>query len=88
MKHILCRVLDHAWQPDGAEFYCVYHCERCGYRGNGDEYGIRGRIKVRLYWWRYELGLWWQSVREWWKCSECGGRFGRHNYDEFDHLPF
>lgn len=83
----LCKFLGHAWNPDGAEFYSVFHCERCGYEGNGDEQGVRERIAVRLYWWRYNFGLWAKSWREWWKCSDCGGRFGRHD-DAFDHLPF
>ncbi|HEY0684690.1 MAG TPA: hypothetical protein VGD45_20305 [Steroidobacter sp.] len=87
-RNLLCKILGHAWQPDGAKFYCVYDCERCGHHGTGHEWDLREWIALRLYWWRYEAGLRWSCLREWWKCSECGGRFGKHNYDEFDHIPF
>lgn len=45
---ILCKIVGHAWNPDGAEFYCVYDCERCGHRGQGDEWNLRERIALRL----------------------------------------
>ena len=28
----------------------------------------------------------WISGKYWWRCSECGGRFGRH--DDSPHIPF
>lgn len=86
LMSILCKILGHAWHPDAAEFYSVYDCQRCDHHGY--QCSFRERIVLRLYFWRYEAGLRWSCWREWWKCSECGGRFGKHNYDEFDHLPF
>lgn len=87
-QNLICKILGHAWQPDGAKFYCIYDCERCGHHGDGYEWDLRGWIYVRLWWLGYHLrerlSLW----REWWRCSECGGRFGRHDYDKFDHIPF
>lgn len=83
--NIWCRIAGHRYNPEGAEYYCVYDCERCGHHGY--EYGWREQIEGKL--WR--LNRWGESYRWgfWWafKCSECGKRFGRHN-DEFDHLPF
>lgn len=84
--HLRCRIFGHAYDPIGAEFYSVYRCERCG-QSDGYQCGPREWIRVKIWlfkdWLRGERRGW----SEWWKCTECGGRFGRHD-DRFDHIPF
>lgn len=87
MKNWRCKILGHHWNPEGAEYYCVYDCMRCGH--SGYESGS-WRERASHQWWR--IGQRVQPVirrmRNWLKCSECGGRFGRCDYENFDHLPF
>jgi len=82
---LLCRIWGHRYDPVGAEYYSVYHCVRCGHEDY--QRGLREWIEGKI--WR--LGDWLKRERmgwsEWWKCTECGGRFGKHD-DKFDHLPF
>jgi hypothetical protein len=64
----------------------VWSCDRCGdvYE---DECGVREWVKVR--WWlaRQWLEREYTGWREWWRCGECGCRFGKHD-DSYDHIPF
>lgn len=36
--------------------------------------------------WRDRLRGWLKSKKDWWKCPDCGLRFGKH--DDSDHIPF
>jgi len=36
--------------------------------------------------WRERLRYWLKSKKDWWRCPECGQRYGKHN-DE-PHIPF
>lgn len=55
-------------------------CERCefeiGYHEAMTHEGMRWKLRKA-----------WRRFREWWQCSECGGRFGRHDLDT-EHFPF
>lgn len=82
--NILCRLFGHRYDPIGAEFYCVYHCERCGhddYQRSAMEW-LHGKLWRLSEWIKGEAMGW----REWWRCSECGGRYGRH--DDSPHIQF
>lgn len=87
MKRFICKWWGHSWDPEGAEFYCVYYCTRCEHQGHGDEWDLRGRVKLWIYWRVDAIKRRWYSFLYWLKCSECGERFGKHN-DAFDHIPF
>jgi DNA-directed RNA polymerase subunit RPC12/RpoP len=86
MSISVCKILGHRWHPEGAEYYCVYDCMRCGHSGYEDN---SWREWVNHWCWR--IGRWFRehtwSARKWWRCSECGWRFGRHD-DANDHIPF
>lgn len=83
LSKLLCRLFWHRYDPIAAEYYHIYHCDRCG----GDhqfEPGLLPRMA-----WRACLRLqdaWW-SFRHWWRCVDCGRYCGRHD-DSVDHLPF
>lgn len=72
---------------EAAEFYCIYDCMRCMHHGHGNEWSLRERVKLWMYWRVDAIKHWWFYFMCWFKCSECGERFGKHN-DAFDHLPF
>lgn len=82
----LCRLFGHHWNPEGAHYYCVYHCERCGHEGYEDG-SWRERIGVRVWVIQQAIGQWIRSWRYWLRCDDCGRWFGRHD-DSQDHLPF
>ena len=42
--------------------------------------GMRGYLRDR---WECRQ----RRIREWWRCPDCGSRFGRHD-ESVDHLPF
>lgn len=80
-----CRIFGHAYDPTGAEFYSVYRCDCCGH--NGCEYSWLEWIKWKIWIFNRWRSMEWLGITEWWRCTECGGRFGRHDHS-FDHLPF
>jgi len=80
----LCRLFGHRYHPEAAEYYSIYDCRRCGCQ----EYENIGWLPRMA--WKFEL--WKQDtvkgIKTWWgPCSDCGGRFGRHD-DSKDHIPF
>lgn len=85
MKAILCRVFGHLWNPDAAEYYRQYYCDRCGHEENFND----GPSLVHRLTWRWRL--WFRDQRHawsrWWVCSDCGWHCGRHD-ESVDHLPF
>ena len=81
-----CRIWGHSWDPEGAEYYCVYHCVRCLHEGYTDG-SIRERISLRLWIWRNRLRDWVRPVRRWIRCEYCHLWFGRHD-ERDDHIPF
>ncbi len=83
---ILCRLVGHKYDPIGAEIYQYYYCERCGHNGMHDGPSVLERIKTRWWVWKNEWRECWHRWRRWWKCCDCGGRFGRHDYDRC--IPF
>ena len=82
MRRIWCRIFGHKWDPDAAEFYRVYWCERCGTEeyehSTGEMISWRIRMWVRDTWW---------SWRKWWRCRDCGRHCGRHT-KECEDVPF
>jgi rubredoxin len=83
---VKCRIWGHDLDEEAAYYYAVYSCRRCG-NVYDDDKGLREWIK--LGWWlaaRWIADRWW-SWQLWWRCTECGGRFGRHD-DSYDHIPF
>lgn len=84
MKRLLCMLLGHKFDPWGAAYYGDYHCERCG--ADAYQAAIGERIIYRLRLWTESK---WVAWRRWWKCSDCGWYFGRHDPDQEDrHVPF
>lgn len=84
---MICKWWGHDLNEEAAYYYNVYDCRRCGLVYDDDR-GAREWIKIG--WWRaseWVRGRWY-SLRFWWRCDECGGRLGRHDYERFDHLPF
>ena len=85
-NHLLCRIWGHAWNPDGAEYYWVYHCERCGH--NGYTAGSwRERLSVKVWIYRRRAADATKTWRQWLRCPDCNRFFGRHD-ERFDHSPF
>lgn len=88
MKRFFCWLWGHKFHPDAAMYYNLFDCERCGFccegcptRWEEASYRIRG-------WWDDQCRYWaWKRWREWWKCSDCGWRCGRHDPNT-DHVPF
>lgn len=82
----ICKWWGHDLNEEAAYYYAVYECRRCG-KVYDDDYGLREWLKLAWWrsvdWWRSYYGSW---IR-WWRCFECGGRFGKHD-DSHDHLPF
>ena len=83
---LLCRLWGHAWNPEGAQYYCVYHCERCGHDGYTDG-SWREQLSVKAWIFRRWFVDQMRGYRQWVHCEECHLWFGRHD-DSFDHLPF
>lgn len=81
----LCRHWGHAWDPDGARYYCVYHCTRCGYEGY--ESTRAERVAVRWITLKGHVRDWLRYYRPWRRCADCGRRWGRHD-EAADHIPF
>lgn len=85
MKRLICRLIGHDFEPEAAHYYGLYSCRRCGYEDRDGRppswlevvrYRLRGWIRDRRH-----------DFRKWWKCSDCGRHFGRHD-ETVDHLPF
>lgn len=83
LTDLLCKVFGHKCDQIHAEYYGFFHCDRCGKEFEDDPCLIE-RIKRKTSIWFDERT---RPLRRWFRCSECGWRFGRHN-PENDHLPF
>lgn len=82
-KKMLCKILGHKFDPAAAEYYYLFHCERCGQEVEGsvslfEQISWRIRMRFRGYL---------RPHISWLKCDQCGWHFGRHD-PENDHLPF
>lgn len=55
----------------------LWYCRRCGIGIDYDE-----AVKTP---WRTRLLDWLKARKDWWKCPECGLRFGKHN--DVPHIP-
>ena len=81
-RHWKCSVFGHRYHDTAAYYYSIYDCERC--TGKDESPGRLPLLlaRIRLCWgdtkWR---------IGNWWKCSECGYHFGRHD-DNNEHIPF
>lgn len=73
--------LDCAWRGhrDVCNDLQGWVCLDCGRQMSYDE-AVKRPIRTKLR-------DWWQLKKDWWKCSECGGRFGKHD-DKVSHIPF
>lgn len=78
MKRLSCWLNGHNMDPYECR-YCTT-CDREIPVSNFNGCGIRGRLRT---WWFMKR----QRIRAWWKCEDCGKRFGRHD-DTIDHIPF
>jgi hypothetical protein len=83
---LMCRVWGHKLNGEASHYYCLDYCDRCHCEVTGRT-GLREWLKVRL--WLAQQWLAWQAkrFRYWWKCSDCGHHFGKHD-EAADHLPF
>lgn len=85
-RNALCRWWGHHMDEIAAHYYAHYECLRCG-KCYDQDYGIREKLYIRIY----LLRTWLHDQRKawayWWLCSDCGGRFGRHD-ESADHIPF
>ena len=89
-RHWLCNLIGHRYDATAAWYYWRYYCQRCG----AEEPDPAADQPWHMRWlgrWRWGLECWWRDARErfwmWWKCPDCGWRFGRHDPDD-EHLPF
>lgn len=56
-----------------------WECKRCGRLCDYDDAVKDSALdKIRA---------WWKRKLNWWRCEDCGRRFGRHDPAQ-DHLPF
>lgn len=85
----LCRWWGHQLDPEASHYYGVDYCCRCERQveRNTGILRLRELAAVRIFIIGREIRMWIQSYQEWWKCSECGKRFGKHD-DTYDHIPF
>lgn len=82
MKRIWCKVFGHKWDPGAAEYYHMYHCERCGVEEY--DYSTLDQVVWRFrMWFRDTCKSWVQ----WWRCKDCGYHCGRHT-QECEDVPF
>lgn len=74
----LCRIVCKWKGHDEVNDLQAWECLRCGLVMDYDE-----AVKMP---WRERLRYWLKSKKDWWRCPECGQRYGKHN-DE-PHIPF
>lgn len=86
MKNQVCKWWGHDMCEEALHYYAVFECRRCGKVYESDT-GIREWLRVRLWLAQQWLEREWASWKYWYRCSDCGRRFGKHD-DSQDHLPF
>lgn len=79
---LLCRIFGHKYDEGYMFYYNKHYCDRC--QSEMDDYQEGWSEKV---WDIFEKACdKLNDVMVWFKCPECGLRFGKHNED--DHIPF
>lgn len=82
----LCRWWGHSLEEEASYYYSVDYCRRCHAQVDGNT-GLREWLRVRIFVAGRSVREWFWSWRCWYKCNDCGKRFGRHD-NRFDHIPF
>lgn len=71
----ICWIFGHRYDPDAAEYYRIYYCERCCQEEPDLRLGWLEWLSVK---WRF----WYERTRDrwrrWYRCRDCGRHFGRH----------
>lgn len=88
LKRLICRLIGHAsdWQAEQSG-YCS--CLRCGFWSSAwPDREFRTDDGFWLFWFQLKAGAGFRGrrLRNWWRCPDCKGRFGRHDPDNC--LPF
>lgn len=76
----LQRVVRRIWcYWNGHDLNMTWNCAKCE---RDIEYDEAMQLCVRE-----KIQGWIKRKKQWWKCDDCGWRFGRHDPNE-DHIPF
>lgn len=82
IKRIICRWEGHNFNNNAEDGFT---CERCG--RSCDYHQFVTRECAGIYGLKDIIRAWRECLPRWWKCDECGKRFGRHDRTK-EHLPF
>lgn len=73
-KRLICK-----WKGHDLATGTGFYCERCHQEIDYNEF-TKDTIRERVI-------AYCKRLKTWWKCEECGVRFGKHD-DSVDHIPF